>query len=154
MFGNKSEMMGMDVCEFGGQLLELMWLSVCYRDKMADRNENKPVEEDSDDIVDLNYKAPEKKSLQEIQELDKDDESLIKYKQALLGNLPAAVDPNAPNVQVTQMALICNEAPGPISMDLTGNVGTLKDKTFILKEGVSYRVRITFKVRIKNKMTL
>lgn len=34
---------------------------------------------------DINYKPPAQKSLQEIQELDKDDESLRKYKEALLG---------------------------------------------------------------------
>lgn len=34
----------------------------------------------------VNYKPPAQKSLQEIQELDKDDESLRKYKEALLGN--------------------------------------------------------------------
>lgn len=33
----------------------------------------------------VNYKAPAQKSLQEIQELDKDDESLRRYKEALLG---------------------------------------------------------------------
>lgn len=59
-------------------------------DIMADKEEIKAVD-DAEDEVDLNYKAPEKKSLQEIQELDKDDESLVKYKQALLGNLPAQV---------------------------------------------------------------
>lgn len=35
----------------------------------------------------VNYKAPAQKSLQEIQELDKDDESLRKYKEALLGKV-------------------------------------------------------------------
>ncbi len=33
----------------------------------------------------LNYKPPAQKSLQEIQEMDQDDESLRKYKEALLG---------------------------------------------------------------------
>uniref|UniRef100_A0A8C6KGE8 Rho GDP dissociation inhibitor (GDI) gamma n=1 Tax=Nothobranchius furzeri TaxID=105023 RepID=A0A8C6KGE8_NOTFU len=33
----------------------------------------------------LNYNPPAQKSLQEIQEMDKDDESLVKYKQTLLG---------------------------------------------------------------------
>ncbi|XP_077130399.1 rho GDP-dissociation inhibitor 3 isoform X1 [Ranitomeya variabilis] len=146
MMGTKWEMLGVDVCEFGGQLLELMWLTVCYRDIMADKDGIKPVEDDQEDETDLNYKAPEKKSLQEIQELDKDDESLIKYKQALLGNLPAAVDPSAPNVQVTQMSLMCDDAPGPITMDLTGNIAALKDITFVIKEGSSYKVKITFKV--------
>ncbi|CAI9557625.1 unnamed protein product [Staurois parvus] len=146
MFGSKSEMMGIDVCEFGGQLLELMWMSVCYRDKMADRNEIKPVGEDSEDEVDLSYKAPEKKSVQELQEMDKDDESLMKYKQALLGSLPTSVDPNIPNVQVIRMELVCTEAPAPIKMELAGNVGTLKEHIYILKEGSSYRIKITFMV--------
>lgn len=38
----------------------------------------------------VNYKPPAQKSLQEIQELDKDDESLRKYKEALLGNCSVA----------------------------------------------------------------
>lgn len=33
----------------------------------------------------VNYKPPAQKSLQEIQELDQDDESLRKYKETLLG---------------------------------------------------------------------
>lgn len=43
--------------------------------------------EESDSPV--NYKPPAQKSLQEIQELDKDDESLRKYKEALLGKAAA-----------------------------------------------------------------
>ncbi|MEE6508243.1 hypothetical protein FKM82_019953 [Ascaphus truei] len=140
-------MFDLDVCEFGGQLMEFMWLTVCYRDIMADQDGIKhAIEEEMEDEVDLNYKAPEKKSLQEIQELDKEDESLIKYKQSLLGSLPADVDPNAPNVKVTRLTLVCDEAPGPITMDLTGSLAALKDQSFILKEGVSYRVKISFKV--------
>ncbi|MGH0151491.1 UNVERIFIED_CONTAM: hypothetical protein FKN15_034978 [Acipenser sinensis] len=79
-------MLGMDVCEFGGQLLELMWLTVCYRGIMADKEAEKPVGEEEE--TDLNYQPPAQKSLQEIQELDKEDESLNKYKQALLGAGP------------------------------------------------------------------
>lgn len=48
-------------------------------------------EEEEDADVALAYKTPEKKSLREIQELDPGDESLRKYKQALLGNIPVAV---------------------------------------------------------------
>ncbi|KAM9305237.1 rho GDP-dissociation inhibitor 1-like isoform 2-T2 [Gastrophryne carolinensis] len=112
---------------------------------MADKEEIKPID-DTEDEVDLKYKAPEKKSLMEIQELDKNDESLVKYKQTLLGNVPTSVDPNAPNVQVMAMELICDDAPGPIKMDLTGDVASLKDTCFSLKEGVSYKVKIVFKV--------
>ncbi|KAG8433372.1 hypothetical protein GDO86_017595 [Hymenochirus boettgeri] len=111
---------------------------------MADKDGVK--HEDGEDEVDVNYKTPGKISMDQIQELDKDDESLVKYKQTLLGSLPAKVDPNAPNVQVTRLTLMCDEAPGPITMDLTGNISNLKDKCFVLKEGVCYRVKICFKV--------
>lgn len=41
---------------------------------------------ENEDGESVNYKPPAQKSLQEIQELDKDDESLRKYKEALLGS--------------------------------------------------------------------
>ena len=44
-------------------------------DEQGTADETKPATE---------YKAPAKKSLQEIQQMDTDDESLRKYKQALL----------------------------------------------------------------------
>lgn len=74
-------------------------------------------EEEEDADVALAYKTPEKKSLREIQELDPGDESLRKYKQALLGAIPAAVDASVPNVQVTKLTLMCEQAPGPITME-------------------------------------
>lgn len=46
---------------------------------------------ENEDAEGVNYKAPAQKSLQEIQELDKDDESLRKYKEALLGSGSVAI---------------------------------------------------------------
>ncbi|MCJ8739414.1 hypothetical protein PDJAM_G00046830 [Pangasius djambal] len=66
----------------------------------------------------VNYKPPAQKSLQEIQELDKDDESLRKYKEALLGSSAVTIDPSAPNVQVTRLTLVCDLAPAPLTLDL------------------------------------
>ncbi|KAG8446376.1 hypothetical protein GDO86_014001 [Hymenochirus boettgeri] len=94
----------------------------------------------------VNYKPPAQKSLKEIQELDADDESLRKYKETLLGSLPASVDPNAPNVTVTKLTLLCDTAPGPLELDLTGNLEKFKKESFTLKEGVEYRIKISFKV--------
>ncbi|XP_063282716.1 rho GDP-dissociation inhibitor 2 [Pelobates fuscus] len=112
--------------------------------------EEQPVAQDieDDDEVEgkLNYKPPPQKSLQEIQELDKDDESLAKYKKSLLGDVPVALDPTGPNVIVTRLTLVCDAAPGPITMDLTGDVANLKKVTFVLKEAVEYKVKIHFKV--------
>ncbi|XP_060921847.1 rho GDP-dissociation inhibitor 1 [Labrus mixtus] len=94
----------------------------------------------------VNYKPPAQKSLQEIQELDKDDESLRKYKEALLGSTKTVADPTAPNVQVTKMTLLCEAAPNPLVLDLTGDLDGFKKKPFVLKEGVEYKIQITFKV--------
>ncbi|XP_041812880.1 rho GDP-dissociation inhibitor 1 [Chelmon rostratus] len=94
----------------------------------------------------VDYKPPAQKSLQEIQELDKDDESLRKYKEALLGNASVIADPNAPNIQVTRMTLLCESAPSPLILDLTGDLENFKKNPFVLKEGVEYRIKINFKV--------
>ncbi|MEQ2228661.1 hypothetical protein ILYODFUR_011105 [Ilyodon furcidens] len=95
---------------------------------------------------DINYKPPAQKSLQEIQELDKDDESLRKYKEALLGKVAVVADPTAPNVQVTRMTLLCETAPAPLVLDLQGDLENFKKNPFTLKEGVEYRIKINFKV--------
>ncbi|KAM8824056.1 rho GDP-dissociation inhibitor 1 isoform 1-T1 [Synchiropus picturatus] len=93
------------------------------------------------------YKAPAQKSLQEIKELDKDDESLRKYKEALLGGVEhQAADPNAPNIQVTRMTLLCDTAPSCLVLDLQGDLEGLKNTPLLLKEGVEYKVKINFKV--------
>lgn len=94
----------------------------------------------------VNYKPPAQKSLKEIQELDKDDESLRKYKEALLGSVDADADTSVPNVQVTRMSLICESAPNPLVLDLTRDLEELKNEGFILMEGVEYKIKISFKV--------
>ncbi|XP_053299197.1 rho GDP-dissociation inhibitor 1 [Pleuronectes platessa] len=93
-----------------------------------------------------NYKPPAQKTLQEIQELDKDDESLRKYKEALLGKSGVVKDPNAPNIQVTRMTLVCSTAPNPLVLDLQGDLDNFRKNPFVLKEGVEYRIKINFKV--------
>ncbi|XP_037546033.1 rho GDP-dissociation inhibitor 1 [Nematolebias whitei] len=94
----------------------------------------------------VDYKPPAQKSVKEIHELDKDDESLRKYKEALLGPGVAEADPSAPNVQVTQMALVCDGAPKPLVLDLQGDLEAFKKQAFVLKEGVEYKIKISFKV--------
>lgn len=67
---------------------------LCYPDQVAmTEKTQEPHVEDDDDELDgkLNYKPPPQKTLQELQELDKDDESLAKYKKSLLGDGPVVV---------------------------------------------------------------
>ncbi|XP_061159037.1 rho GDP-dissociation inhibitor 3 isoform X2 [Syngnathus typhle] len=104
-----------------------------------------PLEEEEDDR-NLNYNPPAQKTLQEIQELDKDDESLVKYKQTLLGKRPMMSDFSGPNVQVTKLTLLFDEPSGSVTINLTGDANSLKEKTVTLKEGVKYKLKIHFKV--------
>ncbi|XP_006146482.2 rho GDP-dissociation inhibitor 3, partial [Tupaia chinensis] len=60
--------------------------------------------------------------------------------------LGLSADPSLPRVQVMRLTLLSEQAPGPVTMDLTGDLAVLKDQVFVLKEGADYRVRITFKV--------
>ncbi|XP_077195345.1 rho GDP-dissociation inhibitor 2 [Paroedura picta] len=114
---------------------------------MTEKDPEVHVEDDDDELDSkLNYKPPPQKTLQELQELDKDDESLAKYKKSLLGDTPVVADPTVPNVVVTRLTLVCDSAPGPITMDLTGDLEALKKKTFVLKECAEYRIKIHFKV--------
>ncbi|XP_031416812.1 rho GDP-dissociation inhibitor 1 [Clupea harengus] len=100
---------------------------------------------ENEEAESVNYRPPAQKTLQEIQELDKDDESLRKYKEALLG--PVVGDPNAKvNVLVTRLTLMCETAPAPLTLDLQGDLDVIKKQSFILKEGVEYRIKISFKV--------
>lgn len=101
---------------------------------------------ENDEPESVNYKAPAQKTLAEIQELDKDDESLRKYKEALLGASVTESDPSAPNVQVTRMSLVCEGAPNPLVLDLQADLDGIKNQTFVLKEGVEYKIKISFKV--------
>ncbi|KAM4612260.1 rho GDP-dissociation inhibitor 1-like [Polymixia lowei] len=96
----------------------------------------------------VDYKPPAQKTLQEIHELDKDDESLRKYKEALLGACTSEIDPTTPNVQVTRLTLVCDQtnASNPLTLDLQGDLEAFKKQSFILKEGVEYRIKISFKV--------
>ncbi|XP_051898905.1 rho GDP-dissociation inhibitor 2-like isoform X3 [Pristis pectinata] len=115
---------------------------------MAEQEQEEHLIADEDEVDKaLNYKAPVQKSLAEIVQLDQHDESLTKYKKTLLGEqIPQVADPNAPNVTVTQITLVCEEAPKPIIIDLTGDLQALKKSKVVLKQGVSYKMKINFKV--------
>ncbi|XP_023243150.1 rho GDP-dissociation inhibitor 1-like [Centruroides sculpturatus] len=97
-----------------------------------------------------NYKPPPEKSLKEIVAADEGDESLRKYKEALLGQATKdiiIVDPSTPkHVLVRKLALIVEGRPD-IELDLSGDLETLKKKTFVIKEGIQYRIRIDFYVQ-------
>ncbi|XP_059925040.1 rho GDP-dissociation inhibitor 1 isoform X2 [Gadus macrocephalus] len=93
------------------------------------------------------YKPPVPKTLQELHELDQDDESLTKYKKSLLGDARGSHDEGGLNVVVTRLTLLCDTAPKPMTLDLQGDLQAVKKQVFELKEGVDYKIKISFKVQ-------
>ncbi|XP_065826803.1 rho GDP-dissociation inhibitor 1-like [Oscarella lobularis] len=92
------------------------------------------------------YKPPAQKTLDEIQQLDADDESLVRYKQALLGGTgEAPKERSGPNVVVEKLSMLPVDGE-PKSMDLTGDLSKLKSDPIVIKEGCSYKIEIQFKV--------
>jgi len=93
------------------------------------------------------YKAPTMKKVDEIQQLDADDESLQKYKRTLLegaGVVPRPEDPR--NVIVSKLIIMVDGRPD-VELDLEGDLKALKEKSILMKEGVSYKVKIAFFVQ-------
>jgi len=104
-----------------------------------------------EELEDNKYKPPPEKSLNEIINADKEDESLQKYKQTLLGAATkdvVIVEPNNPNrVIVKALALLVDGRPDMV-LDLSpDNLETIKKNTFTIKEGIQYKIRIDFIVQ-------
>lgn len=104
------------------------------------------------DLADSLYRPPAQKTVREILDADKDDESLRKYKEKLLGSLtatagaPVLLEPDNPkNVLVKSLVLIIDNRP-EITMDLS-EMNNLDKKTFVIKEGCHYRLKINFFVQ-------
>jgi len=103
--------------------------------------------DDVDHDAALGYKAPEKKALDDIMKQDAEDESLNKYKEALLGQGAAIVFPEDPRMVIVQKLALTVEGRPDLELDLSGELSELKKKAFVLKEGAAYRVKIYFYVQ-------
>lgn len=99
---------------------------------------------------DGNYQPPPQKTIEEIMAADAEDESLRKYKEALLGEAQAekiVFDESDPRkVIVKKLALLVADRD-PMELDLTGDLTKLKKNVFVIKEGIQYKIRIDFVVQ-------
>lgn len=102
----------------------------------------------ADDQADApQYKAPAMKSLEEIQQMDSNDESLTKYKQTLLAG-SAVKDDNPLNVRPQKLTIRYPDNPEQphAVIDLTSDLNELKKKVITMKEGVAYEITLSFVV--------
>ncbi|VDO25943.1 unnamed protein product [Onchocerca flexuosa] len=115
------------------------------------------------DSAQENYVPPPQKSVSEIFATDANDESLNRYKQALLGQAKSGqviVDPTDPrNVLVRSITLVVEGHPD-ITMHLDKGYAQfridqslheiaehLNEASFVIKEGAAYRIRFDFHVQ-------
>lgn len=117
---------------------------------MSSEKEVNPAEVEQEQEHDSNYQPPPQKTIEEIMAADAEDESLRKYKEALLGEAQAekivfdATDTR--KVIVRKLALLVADRD-PMELDLTGDLSKLKKNVFVIKEGIQYKIRIDFVVQ-------
>ena len=118
-------------------------------------------EEDSDDdnTTGLGYKAPRKMDIGSILAQDENDESLMRYKKLLLGNLNDSeqtqnqlVDPNDSRVVIPiRITLLFENHKPDIILDLKGSLEQIRSshskRTITVKEGEPYRTQLEFFVQ-------
>ncbi|KAI8927722.1 immunoglobulin E-set [Entophlyctis helioformis] len=95
------------------------------------------------------YKVGEKKTLQELATLDAQDESLRKWKESLgikaTGASGAANDPR--NVVVTSLALeVAGRPDVAIDLSTPEAIKALETNVVTIKEGVEYRLKVSFRI--------
>ncbi|CAL8081947.1 unnamed protein product [Calicophoron daubneyi] len=96
---------------------------------------------------DVGYKVPEKKTLSEIQALDTEDESLRRYKAALLGEIGDIPFPNNPSVFIPESFSICIDGLPEVKFGLRGDINNFKSTPVNIPEGSSYHLKIVFYVQ-------
>lgn len=99
------------------------------------------------------YNAGAKRTLNEYENLDQGDEDMAKYK-ASLGIGPGAskrleVDPNDRRTCVIMSLALESPSRSDLVIDLTqpNALQQLKSQPFIIKEGVTFRMKAKFQVR-------
>eukprot|EP00045_Choanoeca_perplexa_P021943 m.7888 g.7888 ORF g.7888 m.7888 type:complete len:190 (+) comp8967_c0_seq1:36-605(+) len=92
------------------------------------------------------YKAPAQVDLETLQNLDKDDEALNRWKAKLLEGAASGADSGDPRRVIVE-SMTFHSAVKEMSLDLTGDLAALKAQSFVIKEGVQFRLKIGFKVQ-------
>ncbi|KAL4742028.1 immunoglobulin E-set [Aspergillus similis] len=95
------------------------------------------------------FKVGEKKTIAEYNELDKNDESLNRWKASLgLNTGEPTGDPNDPRTCIIKTLALEVQGRDDVVIDVSapGALEKLKDKPFTIKEGAHFRIKVTFEV--------
>jgi len=104
------------------------------------------------EVEEENYQPPPEKSIDALMQADQDDEALQKYKMALLGQAAGGsgtvvVDESDPRKVIVKALALVVEGRDDEVIDLTESLEEIKKRSFTLKEGVKFRIRIDFMVQ-------
>ncbi|KAJ8889137.1 hypothetical protein PR048_008631 [Dryococelus australis] len=105
-----------------------MGIEVAMADTAAEGVQKLHIDEHEDEI-DSKYKPPPEKTIDEILEADKEDESLKKYKEKLLGEAKTGniiVEPDDPRKVIVKKLVLCVTDRPDVELDLTGDISQLK----------------------------
>jgi Rho GDP-dissociation inhibitor len=112
---------------------------------------------DDDNSTAAGYKAPQKVDIGAIVDKDKDDPSLTRYKELLLGNSTVArasqiIDTNDTRVVLpVRITLLFENHKPDVTFDLKGSMEQLRDlhakRTVTIKEGETYRTQLEYYVQ-------
>ncbi|OLL21683.1 Rho GDP-dissociation inhibitor [Neolecta irregularis DAH-3] len=101
------------------------------------------------------YKPGQKKTLDEYANLDKEDESLARWKESLGikpgGGPPPAVDPNDPRKAGVVIISLAMEVAGrdDVVLDMSNQaaIENLRKTPFTIKEGTMYQLKVKFRIQ-------
>ncbi|KAI9179615.1 rho GDP dissociation inhibitor [Blastocladiella emersonii ATCC 22665] len=96
------------------------------------------------------YKAPAKKTVEELAQLDQEDESLRKWKESLGIGASKAVNPSDDPRKVVVLALAMEvKDRDDVVLDLStaDNVEAVRKTVVSIKEGTEYRLKIRFRIQ-------
>ncbi|KAL9113141.1 MAG: hypothetical protein Q9227_002753 [Pyrenula ochraceoflavens] len=96
------------------------------------------------------FRVGEKKTVEEYQQLDQNDESLNRWKASLgIGTGDTISDPSDKRVCIIKSLALEVEGRPDITIDLSapGALDTLKNKPFTIKEGCKYQMKAEFTVQ-------
>lgn len=94
------------------------------------------------------YKAPAKVDLATMQNLDADDDALNRWKAKLLEGASTGDSSDPRHVIVEKMTFMSQDGH-ELELDLTGDLDAIKAKgaAITIKEGCTFRIKITFRVQ-------
>jgi len=112
-------------------------------------SENQTEQQNATESENSNYKAPAVVTVEELKNMDNEDESLVKYKKALLGDMEnVAFDKSDPRkVIVLSVEIHSPELNNPKVLKIEGNSENLKNSVLTVKEGTEFSVQIVYHVQ-------